>query len=197
MLSAVDALKCDKNKQKENFYGVLVYSTCSTSVMENEEVITCILIKRHVKLIDTGLEFGKPGFTRYKGKKYHPSMELTRRFYPHVHNMDGFFVAKLMKLSDKGLDENHNLKEDNGGNRDKSKVVTNLGSRKCDDESRVNPITVVPKETSLVYANYHTNAFNCRMVKKKKHCGSSKKMNHICETKKLSIPPSIKSEGKD
>jgi ribosomal RNA methyltransferase Nop2 len=77
--------------------GIIVYSTCSISVEENEQVIQYILEKRFVKVIETGLEVGKPGLTRYMERRFHPSIANTRRFYPHVHNMDGFYVAKLKK----------------------------------------------------------------------------------------------------
>jgi 25S rRNA (cytosine2870-C5)-methyltransferase len=93
ILAAVDAL--DSSEEKP---GILVYSTCSVLVEENEQVIDYILKKRpNVKLEPCGIEFGEEGFTSIKGMQFDKSLKLTKRYYPHTHNLDGFFVARLIK----------------------------------------------------------------------------------------------------
>jgi 25S rRNA (cytosine2870-C5)-methyltransferase len=79
--------------------GYIVYSTCSVTVEENEQVVQYVLRKRpNVKIVDTGLgSFGSEGFTSYMGKKFDDKMSLTRRYFPHRENVDGFFVCKLKK----------------------------------------------------------------------------------------------------
>lgn len=100
------AIDCVDSNSKTG--GYVVYSTCSISVEENEMVVEYALKNRYVKLVEMGLEVGCPGLTKYNEKRFHPTMNLCRRIYPHTHNMDGFFVAKFKKFAN-GVKESEEI----------------------------------------------------------------------------------------
>ena len=78
--------------------GVVVYSTCSVTVEENEMVVQYALSRRpNVQIEEAGLPFGVDAFVSYMGKKFDPRMKLAKRYYPHTYNVDGFFVCRLRK----------------------------------------------------------------------------------------------------
>ncbi|KAH6891140.1 NOL1/NOP2/sun family-domain-containing protein [Thelonectria olida] len=94
LLSAIDSVN-----HASKTGGYIVYSTCSVTIEENEAVVQYALSRRpNVRLVETNLAFGKEGFTSFMGKKFDPSVRMTRRYYPHTYNVDGFFVAKFQKF---------------------------------------------------------------------------------------------------
>lgn len=48
---------------------------------------------------ECGIEIGEEGLTKFGEKRFHIDLRRTRRIYPHVHNLDGFYVARLVKTA--------------------------------------------------------------------------------------------------
>ena len=78
--------------------GILVYSSCTLNVHENEGVVNYLLSKRNADLMDfrPPVPFS-PGITRFREHGYDQRLGMARRFYPHKLDSVGFFVAGIVK----------------------------------------------------------------------------------------------------
>jgi len=67
----------------------LVYCTCSILPEENEEIIYAFLSRNpDFRLVPQIPFLGSPGIRGY---------EQCQRFYPHLHDCNGYFIAKLKR----------------------------------------------------------------------------------------------------
>ena len=78
--------------------GVIVYSTCSIAPEENEFIVDNILQRYSNLEVDMiPVEFGAPAFTQPFGVQMDESLSKARRFLPHIHNTEGFFICRMVK----------------------------------------------------------------------------------------------------
>ena len=133
--------------------GVLVYSTCTFSTRENEDVVIEFL-EHHPQfsIEDSGVEFGRPGFDR-SGKF---DLTLSRRIFP-MDGGEGHFVTKLRKLGDDSIGAFSVKVRDNSGLNDNEKRAAELFENcfDCEPYGRIRQIGdncyILPDEMPDVY----------------------------------------------
>jgi len=81
--------------------GLVVYSTCTFAPEENELVVDYVLRRvEGLEVLPVELESLRyePGLTEWDGHELHPDLAYCARFYPHLNDTGGLFVAVLRRL---------------------------------------------------------------------------------------------------
>jgi len=86
--------------------GEMIYSTCTLGPEEDEMIVNALIENYDVEVeqIALPLKF-RPGVCEWEGNELSGELSKCLRLYPQDNNTDGFFVAKIKKLSDKGCEE--------------------------------------------------------------------------------------------
>ena len=82
--------------------GTIVYTTCSIAPEENEYIVDDILNRYpEMEVVGIPIDFGIPGYSEPFGVKLNESLKHSRRFLPHLHGTEGFFICKMVKKEGK------------------------------------------------------------------------------------------------
>ncbi|MGF1460051.1 MAG: NOL1/NOP2/sun family putative RNA methylase [Leptolyngbyaceae cyanobacterium] len=78
--------------------GTVVYSTCTFAPEENEAVLDAVMGDRAV-VVPFQIEGlrAQPGLTQWQGNAYRQDLTNAHRYFPHLNDTGGFFVAKLRR----------------------------------------------------------------------------------------------------
>jgi 16S rRNA C967 or C1407 C5-methylase (RsmB/RsmF family) len=73
----------------------IVYCTCTVTREENELLVADLVERHGLKIVDPGVDAGHPGAPIDRLSKQ--ELSRLRRFYPHVDDTIGFFIATMEK----------------------------------------------------------------------------------------------------
>ena len=81
--------------------GEMIYSTCTLAPEENEMIVDYLVKKFDIEVeqISLPLKF-REGVCEWEGEKLSKDVKKCLRLYPQDNDTDGFFVAKIKKLSE-------------------------------------------------------------------------------------------------
>lgn len=86
--------------------GEMIYSTCTLSPEEDEQVIDYLLKKFDIEILPVKLPIKtREGVTEWKEKKLNPKVKNCARVWPQDNDTDGFFICKIKKLSNEVKEE--------------------------------------------------------------------------------------------
>ncbi len=77
--------------------GTIVYSTCTYAPEENELVVSEVLDWARLEQFKLPGLKGCQGITEWEGESLNEDLKRCARYYPHLNDTGGFFVAKLIR----------------------------------------------------------------------------------------------------
>jgi NOL1/NOP2/sun family putative RNA methylase len=85
--------------------GEMIYSTCTHAPEENECVIQYLIENYDIEILPISLPIKtRLGIKEWKNQTFHPSIRHACRIYHHDNDLEGFFLCKIKKISDKKKD---------------------------------------------------------------------------------------------